>query len=194
MNLGLFALAAVVGWKLVGAARNFLRNEGVAPRQLTELTPTIPTTFQLLSEAAPTCHELSPDQVDFTLVTQLSQDRLWMMKHHCERFPHAISIAVYSNATLSETWDELKEMGCDLTLVTATVIDARRVGSPEDYPVNILRNAELEKVKTTHIIYVDVDFWLSKGLYDILQSETIDRKSTRLNSSHDLASRMPSSA
>ena len=179
INLGLFALAAVVGWKLVGAARDFLRNEGAAPRQLTEeeekveWKPTIPTTFQLLSEAAPTCHELSPDQVDFTLVTQLSQDRLWMMKHHCERFPHAISIAVYSNATLSETWDELQEMGCDLTLVTATVIDARRVGSPEDYPVNILRNAALEKVKTTHIIYVDVDFWLSKGLYDILQSENI---------------------
>ena len=175
INLGIFVVAAFFGWKVVGAIRNFLLNEGAAPRQLTEMesNPTIPTTFQRISEAAPQCHDLSPDQIDFTLVTQLSQDRLWMMKHHCERFPHPISIAVYSNATLSETWKELKEMGCDLSLVTVTVFDPRRVGSAEDYPVNLLRNAALEKVKTTHIVYVDVDFWLSKGLYDILQSETI---------------------
>ena len=54
--------------------------------------------FKLESEDAPTCQNLdSIDSIDTTLVTQLSDDRLWMMKHHCERYgPHPISIAVYT--------------------------------------------------------------------------------------------------
>lgn len=174
--MGIFAVAAFLGWKLVGTARSLLATsttDDASLRQLSE-NGSIPTVFEEYADAAPVCHDLTTtEEIDFTLVTQLSQDRLWMMKHHCQRFPYAISIAVYSNASLSETWEELQTMGCDLNLVTVSVVDAQMVGSPWDYPVNILRNTALEKVQTTHLIYIDVDFWLSEGLYDILNADEI---------------------
>lgn len=37
------------------------------------------------------------------------------------------------------------------------------------YPVNMLRNLALCHVKTTHFVYVDMDFWPSSTLYTRLQ-------------------------
>jgi hypothetical protein len=35
---------------------------------------------------ATTCHApLAPDDISYTLVTQLSTNRLWMMEYHCQR-------------------------------------------------------------------------------------------------------------
>lgn len=74
--------------------------------------------FELQSSKAPVCHPLtSEDDVTITLVTQLSHDRLWMMKHHCQRYPHPMIIAVYSNSTLPEVLDELRGMGCSVDVV-----------------------------------------------------------------------------
>jgi hypothetical protein len=80
-----------------------------------------------------------------------------------------MSIAVYTNDTLQQTNDELVRLGCDLDMVAVSVVDARTVGSPEEYPVNLLRNLALAKVKTSHLIYIDVDFWTSENLYEILK-------------------------
>lgn len=108
-------------------------------------------------------------EIDFTLVTQLSDDRLWMMEHHCQRYPHKTSIAVYTNNTYDETIQRLvDDYHCDLSKLDVSVVDAQTVGSFSDYPVNYLRNQALSKVKTSHIVYIDVDFWTSNNLYETL--------------------------
>ncbi len=161
LSIGLFGMAALLGWKLLGTK---------VPLSKTKAQDTIPS-FQLYADQAPQCHHLSSiDEIDFTLVTQLSQNRLWMMKHHCQRYPHQMSIAVYTNDTLQDTRDELTRLGCDPSLVAVSVLDAQYVGSPEEYPVNLLRNLALAKVKTSHLIYIDVDFWTSENLYEVLKS------------------------
>jgi hypothetical protein len=151
------------------------------------------TVFKLESEEAPACRVLdSPEDIDTTLVTQLSDNRLWMMRHHCERYgPHPISIAVYSNSTLWELAAELMILGCRVegkgglilrpdegsagsndegAIVSLNVLDARTHGSADEYPVNELRNLALSAVRTSHITYIDVDFWPSSDLYDRITS------------------------
>jgi hypothetical protein len=196
--------------------------------------------FQLVSNQAPSCNALSSsssDEIDITLVTQLSHDRLWMMKHHCERYgPNIISIAVYTNNTLDEVITELVDMGCRVqanddgsgngngngsgngngngndngngngngngnerrdddenmeidddqteatpvgstAIVSVVVLNAERHGTAwNDYPVNELRNLALRAVRTTHIIYIDIDFWTSNNLYDTIVQPQIKQQ------------------
>ncbi|CAJ1959267.1 unnamed protein product [Cylindrotheca closterium] len=127
--------------------------------------------FQVFSSKAPLCLPLS-NLPTFTMVTQLSQDRLWMMEHHCERFPHPISIAVWTNESLREIEDQLISLKCSLDMVRVQVLDASDMAF-DDYPVNHLRNLALQQVETTHIVFIDVDFWSSEGLYDILTNKTV---------------------
>ena len=48
-------------------------------------------------------------------MTQVSDDRLWMMRHHCERYgPHPMSAVVYSNATSEFMVDALMGLGCNV--------------------------------------------------------------------------------
>ena len=141
--------------------------------------------FKLESEDAPRCQDPgSIDNIDTTLVTQLSDDRLWMMVHHCERYgPHSMSVAVYSNSTREEIAKQMLGMGCNIesdngnslntALVSVKVLDAQTHGAWNNYPVNELRNLALEGVKTTHITYIDVDFWPSDGLYEAILPEPI---------------------
>lgn len=157
---------------------------------------TNPHNFRLESEEAPKCRAIeSPSHIDTTLVTQLSDDRLWMMKHHCERYgPHLVSIAVYSKSPIEDVVSTLVTLGCQViavddeeiylhdrtssgkhALVSVRVLDANTHGSENDYPVNALRNLALKSVTTTHITYIDVDFWTSDGLYDTLLSPPIQQ-------------------
>jgi hypothetical protein len=130
--------------------------------------------FQQYSIHAPQCSapsDMTPDDVDFTLATQMSLNRLWMMEHHCARWTQAISLAVYvgndTTATVNFITDELLQMGCaperqPLHIQTLSGY------SEEEYPVNTLRNIALAAVTTSHVVYVDVDFWESIDLYDTL--------------------------
>ena len=127
-----------------------------------------------------------------TLVTQVSYDRLWMMEYHCNRYGpnHPISIAVYTNNTYDEILQELTQMDCNIDdkdndndvggiddennhrhrhpFVDVAILDASIHGAWNDYPVNELRNLALRAVRTTHILYLDVDFWPSEHLYDTI--------------------------
>lgn len=153
--------------------------------QLEHQTTRTATVFQQFSENAPECSPLeSPESITITLVTQVSHDRLWMMKHHCERYrtkdkQHSMSIAVYSNSTLEEILDELTGLGCGIdrndgnTGVKVTLLDAKTHGAWNDYPVNELRNLALSRVQTTHILYLDVDFWPSDNLFETLMGDTV---------------------
>lgn len=133
---------------------------------------------------APACSPIDPENVSFTLVTQASLDRLWILQHHCQRWPapRPISIAVYlpppDDTTTAETTTEVtpesiarqldEDFQCDTSRMTVTLL---RGNSPMDrYPVNMLRNLAIRKVRTSHFFYTDSDFLISDGLYDELMT------------------------
>lgn len=130
--------------------------------------------FQKYTDNAPQCSPVLADEIAYTLVTQLSIDRLWMMQYHCERWGDAspISVAVLTNETTEQTKLSLKRLGCDLpqmTVQTLKITDDLR----SDYPVNVLRQMALSAVRTTHVMYVDIDFWESEDLHEILNTESV---------------------
>jgi acetolactate synthase regulatory subunit len=108
--------------------------------------------------------------MEFTLVTQSSESRLWLMKHHGDRWKGNISIAVLSNRTREMVFSDMERLwNCASGQVEVTTLNAPE----EDYPVNQLRNLALRMVKTTHFICIDVDFWVSTNLQATLISNEI---------------------
>jgi hypothetical protein len=71
-------------------------------------------------EGAPQCTPIDADDVTYTLVTQCSTDRLWMIGHQCKRWGtnHPISLVVYTEQTLEEVTRELVEGGCTLNQIS----------------------------------------------------------------------------
>jgi hypothetical protein len=126
--------------------------------------------FKATTELAPTCDTLSYDKIDFTLVTQLSPNRLGIMHQHCKRWgDHPISVAVGTSSSQKAILKVLKALGCHPENLTVTIISD--FDSDESYPVNRLRNAALAAVKTSHFVYVDADFVPSLHLYDELMKQ-----------------------
>jgi hypothetical protein len=125
--------------------------------------------FQRYTLSAPECTHITPDQVAFTLVTQLSVDRLWMMKYHCQRWGSSspISVAILSNTTTAKTRKSIVELGCDTNQLSVQTLDSNDE-LQADYPVNNLRTMALSAVRTSHVMYVDIDFWEAAGLHDLL--------------------------
>jgi hypothetical protein len=132
----------------------------------TTITTSTTTTFQLHSKHAPACTPLThKEQVDFTVVTQTSEDRLWMLQYHCQRWPGPISIAVFTQLPLSQIKDQIH---CsNSSRLTLQLVSGY---SEEEYPVNVLRNTAVRAVQTSHVVYVDIDFWEATDLYDSLQT------------------------
>lgn len=138
-------------------------------RMLPASEPTLPLSFDFkaTSELAPSCEEFPEDKIDFTLVTQLSPNRLSLMKHHCARWGnHPISVAVGTQASQKVIFKTIVSMGCNPDYLTVTVVSDFE--DDKSYPVNRLRNAALAAVKTSHFVYVDADFLPSLHLYDHL--------------------------
>jgi hypothetical protein len=119
--------------------------------------------FQLYSENAPACDNVNAEDIDFTLVTQLSNDRLWMMKHHCDRWKSQISLAILTNRTYDNIEQELVDLGCNTSALSLQVLSSKLYPA-DDYPVNVLRNMALSRVNTSHVMYADIDFWESQDL------------------------------
>ena len=125
--------------------------------------------------SSPPCTPLSVDQVSFTLVTQASMDRLWIMKHQCERWPAPLPISVAVYLPPDSPYDETQvarelsiQLECDLDRMQITVL---RGNAPiEQYPVNLLRNLAFRTVTTSHVMYTDSDFLISNGLHDDLMA------------------------
>ena len=49
------------------------------------------------------------------------------------------------------------------------------------YPINYLRNVAMKEVQTSHLVFVDVDLVVNKGLYDMLKRYIKDYMLPRLN-------------
>jgi hypothetical protein len=126
--------------------------------------------FQRYTLSAPECTAITPEQVAFTLVTQLSVDRLWMMKYHCQRWGTSspISVAILSNTTTAKTRESIVKLGCDPNQLTVQTLDSNDE-LEADYPVNLLRTMALSAVRTSHVMYVDIDFWEAADLHDLLK-------------------------
>jgi Glycosyl-transferase for dystroglycan len=134
-----------------------------------------PVYFANYTEGAPTCRPITPDEVAFTLVTQTSANRLWMIQDHCERWGvnNPISLAVYStdtSDTLKSTRERLEAFGC--RNVTLQLLSDGN-STLKEYPINVLRNMALRGVKTTHLAYVDMDFWPSRNLHHNLMKRHV---------------------
>ena len=129
--------------------------------------------FQTKSTHAPSCDAaLQEGDVDFTLVTHISLSRIMVMKHHCDRWRHRMSIAVATHRSTMAVTDALEVLGCNMDLITISrVLYDPLIDVDEDYPVNKLRNAAMSAVKTSHAVVVDADFVLSEDAYDVFTEQ-----------------------
>jgi Glycosyl-transferase for dystroglycan len=137
-----------------------------------------PHDFQQFFEAAPSCSiPIVPDQVSFTLFTHSSFDRLWQIEHHCARWTGKISLAVYigtlpaqEQATMtaeSVKIDLVQRYRCGVDQLSVQVVGGF---SEQEYPTNVMRNTALQGVTTSHVIFLDMDFWFPLHLEAHLQS------------------------
>jgi len=144
--------------------------------------------FKTRFNGAPPCTQLDPDDISYTLVTQLSYDRLWMMKQHCERWgPHPISVVIYTDESLAQLTEKLVSLGCDVMQLTVQTL-SKSAYDPEEYPVNVMRNMAMSAVKTTHIMYADADFWEITNLFDVLNMASVRKE---FAADHKLAAVVP---
>jgi Glycosyl-transferase for dystroglycan len=97
--------------------------------------------------------------VEFTLVTQSSLDRLWLLQHHCARWTGSISVAVYigndTQTADSIRHDLVRDYNCTANFLVISTISGY---TKETFPINALRNAALRAVTTSHVVFIDVDF------------------------------------
>jgi hypothetical protein len=130
-----------------------------------ESMPTVKQRFQAYSIGAPSCTPISDKDVSFTLVTQCSDSRLWMLDHHCQRWKGPISISIYTNRTQEQVENYIQKMNCNNELVTFEIYPATTM---VDYPINVLRNVAFSNVRTSHAFYIDMDFWPSENIVQSL--------------------------
>ena len=159
--------------------------------ELSLLGNTSPNDFKLTTPNAPSCSDpIDADSISFTLVSQLSQDRIWMLPYHCKRWGNnPMSIVIFTDEDAAIVKNKLVIEGCSKEHLTVqTVSKTRYDPQGSDYPVNILRNLAFSKVKTSHLVYADVDFWPSESLHSILNIQSVKE---RMASDSKLATVVP---
>ena len=159
--------------------------------ELSLLGNTSPSDFRLTTPNAPSCSEpIDADSISFTLVSQLSHDRIWMLPYHCKRWgDNPMSIVIFTDEDAAVVKNKLVIEGCSKEHLTVqTVSKTRYDPQGTDYPVNVLRNLAFSKVKTTHLVYADIDFWPSESLHSILNIQSVKE---RMASDSKLATVVP---
>uniref|UniRef100_A0A7S3K145 Glycosyltransferase-like protein LARGE2 n=1 Tax=Aureoumbra lagunensis TaxID=44058 RepID=A0A7S3K145_9STRA len=107
--------------------------------------------------------------LNFTLVTQATTERLWMLKFICRRWSGPIVIAVYSQQ--GKEIPNLEKF-CPGGQVHYQIISAAKeiFSDATKYPVNRLRNLALKHVQTSHFLLHDIDLWPDSTLYKRLHA------------------------
>jgi len=95
---------------------------------------------------------------NFTLVTQASAERLWMLKHICHRWFGPIVVAIYAEQGADAA---PREPACYPGQVDYVAVAASKKNFHDRnaYPVNLLRNVAISRVKTSHFLMADIDLW-----------------------------------
>uniref|UniRef100_A0A4W4G989 LARGE xylosyl- and glucuronyltransferase 2 n=2 Tax=Electrophorus electricus TaxID=8005 RepID=A0A4W4G989_ELEEL len=119
-------------------------------------------------------YEYTPteDDMDITLVAQLSMDRLQMLEAICKHWEGPISLALYMSdaeaqqflryAQASEVLKNRKNVGYHIVYKEG-----------QFYPVNLVRNIALRNAKTPYVFLTDIDFLPMYGLYDYLRKSIV---------------------
>jgi hypothetical protein len=131
---------------------------------------------------------------DVTLVTQLSFERLYMLEGQCDVWNGAISAAVYIplvsgravTVELNSNQDprlvpidavraQLREFHAAAEAASLCKLDLQLVAQEVEsvwlsalYPVNAMRNRAIANARTDVILLLDVDFWPSRELSELL--------------------------
>lgn len=110
--------------------------------------------------------------LSITLVSQTSEERVWMIEHTCERWPGALAVAVHVRGNPNKVMhmhQRVEKFGSCSTAgevrLSLEVLHGRREDS---YPINKLRNLAISRVTSTHMLLLDVDLWPSSELYNVL--------------------------
>ena len=159
--------------------------------ELSLLGNTSPKDFKLHTPNAPSCSDpIDADDISFTLVLQLSHDRIWMVPYHCKRWgDNPMSIVIFTDENSDIVKNQLVHEGCSREQLTVQTVSKTRYDPEEtDYPVNVLRNLAFSHVKTTHLVYADVDFWPCESLHSILNIQSVKE---RMASDSKLATVIP---
>jgi len=101
-----------------------------------------------------------------------------MVQYHCARWGNnPISLVVFSEKTAEDVKAGLVADGCSKEQLTVQTVSRRKYDpTGTEYPVNLLRNLAFSVVKTTHIVYADVDFWPASDLYTILSGQEVKER------------------
>jgi Glycosyl-transferase for dystroglycan len=121
---------------------------------------------------------LSNTDLSVTLVIQSTIDRIWILNETCLRWksPIVLVVAMRPNqrtdpiyaSTFHDHVTQWKE-SCTQLNVMVYHLNPETESSPEQYPVNTLRNVALDAVRTSHVLVMDVDFVPSNQLDEIIQ-------------------------
>uniref|UniRef100_A0A7S3XSG1 Glycosyltransferase-like protein LARGE2 n=1 Tax=Heterosigma akashiwo TaxID=2829 RepID=A0A7S3XSG1_HETAK len=118
--------------------------------------------------------------IDFTLATQTTVDRAWLLGEWCRRWEGPL-VAVVGGSRVNATAVDLlrAEEACGDRLTIVENYNAKG----KQYPVNKLRNIAIRQVKTSHFILLDIDFMPSKGMYiTLLKMASQEQSKTVLES------------
>ena len=102
---------------------------------------------------------LSGDELNTTLVTQLDTQRLWLVNETCARWKDPLVIVVYFadesiHTDIAVSFREEIEADCPHVDLLFVVNDSEE---ETPYPINLLRNLALERVRTSHVLLTDAD-------------------------------------
>ena len=120
-----------------------------------------------------TSRQASVSYNDITLVTQVSVDKLFRLVEQLERWNGPISCAVYlpSITSIQELFLYVQKQNQIFhSMVTLHVmLENVRGRSSAAYPINRLRNLDLDNIDTEFFFYADVDFMPSNNMHDYLK-------------------------
>lgn len=127
-----------------------------------------------------------------TLVVQSSLDRIWVLEETCLRWSDPI-VAVVAIRDQEPQREEIRNLTtawsetCPQLSVIVYPLDPKTEDTPEQYPVNVLRNLGLDEVRTSHVLMVDVDFVPSQNLHETIRSVLIQQQQKQQNANVTLA-------
>ncbi|GMI08318.1 hypothetical protein TrRE_jg2426 [Triparma retinervis] len=126
---------------------------------------------------APPCDPIeNPSDLQVTLVSSASMDRISSISAFCSTWSGPISVVFYTSLpppTVDLKVRSLPSCGVgDDSRITVTTRTPTREEEedPRLFPVNELRNLAIEAVKTTHYVYIDVDFYPSDKILETILS------------------------
>ena len=97
-------------------------------------------------------------EFDVTLVSHATTEKLWLVSEMCQRWqgPVIIALLLSNDGVLPPSATSIR---------CVEWVAVRDASGKSGYPVNTLRNAAIDRVKTSHFLMVDADFLPSADLH-----------------------------